>query len=88
MLDETKTSVAHERNSTKQPLNDSDVRAMLAKVDTVLVAKGRRTRTLTPAETKLDDLRGPTGGFRAPMVSKGRTLLVGFSEEELAKLIG
>jgi hypothetical protein len=39
-------------------------------------------------QATLDDLRGPTGNFRAPMVRIGRRLLVGFHEETLRKELG
>jgi len=60
----------------------------LKTVERVIVAKGKASRTLAAKETTLDDLRGPTGRFRAPMVRKGKTLLVGFSEAELEKVLG
>jgi hypothetical protein len=39
-------------------------------------------------DAALDDLRGPTGNFRAPMIRIGRRLLVGFHEESLLKELG
>lgn len=87
VLDESSTSLAEERNASKSPLSDADAKALIASVDTILVAKGKAARTLSRAECTLDDLRGPTGGFRAPIVRKGKTLLVGFSEELLRKFI-
>ena len=83
MLDRTKTRVAAERPSKKQPLSDADARALLACVSEVVVAKGKSVRTLAAKDAWLDDLRGPTGNFRAPMVKMGRRLLVGFHEETL-----
>lgn len=61
---------------------------MLGEVATVIVAKGKGARKLVAREVALDDLRGPTGRFRAPMIRKGKTLLVGFSEEQLRSLVG
>jgi hypothetical protein len=33
------------------------------------------------------DLKGPTGNYRAPIVRKGKTLLVGFNLDALEKLV-
>ncbi len=83
MLDKTKARVAAERLSKKEPLSDAEARALLASVSELVVAKGRTVRSLTAKAATLDDLRGPTGNFRAPIVKVGRRLLVGFHEETL-----
>lgn len=83
MLDRTKADVAAERPAKKEPLSDADARALLASVSELVVAKGKSVRTLAAKEARLDDLRGPTGSFRAPIVKVGRRLLVGFHEETL-----
>jgi arsenate reductase-like glutaredoxin family protein len=83
VLEKTKSRVAAERLSKKQPLSDADATALLASVSEVVVAKGKAVRTLPAKEASLDDLRGPTGNFRAPMVRLGKRLLVGFHEETL-----
>lgn len=88
MLERTKTVVAEERSSSKAPMAEAEVKALLARVSTVVVAKGKAKRTLAASEASPDDLRGPTGNFRAPMVRKGKTLLVGFAPAELEKLLG
>ena len=86
MLDGQHAQVGEER-STRDPLDDSEVRALLAAVDEVVIARGgkaerRPARVLTP-----DDLRGPTGRIRAPIVRRGRRLLVGFHPETLESLL-
>lgn len=87
VLDSHAVALAEERSAGRAPLGDADARALLGTVDTVIVAKGKSSRTLVASETALADLKGPTGGYRAPMVRKGRTLLVGFSEEALSRLL-
>jgi len=59
---------------------------MLGKVTTVIVAKGKKATTFPAKKLKLADLKGPTGNYRAPMVLKGKTLVVGYSQEALEKL--
>jgi hypothetical protein len=86
VLDGQHAQVGEER-STRDPLDDSEVRALLAAVDEVVIARGgkaerRPARVLAP-----DDLRGPTGRIRAPIVRRGRRLLVGFHPETLESLL-
>ena len=88
MLNATKARIVTTRLSKSDPLSEKDVRALLKEVDEIVVAKGKSTRTLPAREATLDDLRGPTGNFRAPMVRIGRRLLVGFHEETLRKELG
>ena len=69
-------------------MSEADVKKLLASVDSVVIAKGKASRSLKASEAKPNDLRGPTGNFRAPMLRKGKKLLVGFSDDELEKLVG
>jgi len=82
-----KTQVVSERSARKEPMSDAEVKSLLGKVKTVIVAKGKSARTLEASKVKTADLKGPTGNFRAPMVLKGSTLLVGFHEESLKGLL-
>ena len=88
MLDATKARIVTTRLSKSDPLSEKDVRALLKEVNEIVVAKGKSARTLPAREATLDDLRGPTGNFRAPMVRIRRRLLVGFHEETLRKELG
>ena len=87
MLEKSKSRVSDERPSKSRPLSDADARALLREVETVTLARGKSSRTLPSREVTLDDLRGPTGNFRAPMVRVGRRLLVGWHEETLRELL-
>jgi len=78
--------VALER-STERPLSASEVKRLLAEVDTVLLLRGPALRELAAKKVKPDDLRGPTGKIRAPLVRVGRTLLAGFRVEALERLL-
>ena len=68
-------------------MKDPDVKALLAAVDEVVIAKGKAARALPAKEVALDDLRGPTGNYRAPMLRVGKKLLVGFHPETLEALL-
>ena len=87
MLDRSKADVRDERPSKTRPLSDADARALLAGVDAVILARGKSARTLPARDVTLDDLRGPTGNFRAPMLRIGRRLLVGWHEDSLRELL-
>jgi hypothetical protein len=88
VLDSKKATVREERQSRKAPMSEADARRLLDSVSQVVISRGKASRRLTRKEATLDDLRGNGGAFRAPMVKKGKTLLVGFNQEELEKLIG
>lgn len=87
MLARHDAAVAEERNSRKEPLTDDDVHRLLAGVEVVLVARGRHRNRMRAAEASLDDLKGPTGKYRAPMVQAGHRLLVGFHPETLEEFL-
>jgi len=88
VLDAKKTKVKEERASKSRPLSDADAKALLASVDEVVLSRGKAQRRLRSKDATLDDLRGPTGGFRAPMLKVGRRLLVGFSKDALDETLG
>ena len=87
VLDRTKAKVTEERSSKAAPMKDADVKALLAAVDEVVVAKGKKAVTSPAKAVALDDLKGPTGNYRAPMLRVGRRLLVGFHPATLESLL-
>ena len=68
-------------------MKDADVKALLASVDEVVVARGKKAVASPAKAIGLDDLKGPTGNYRAPMLRVGRKLLVGFHPESLDALL-
>jgi len=88
VLEATATKVAEERSSRKQPLSDAEARALLASVEEVLVARGKKIERKAAKQARLVDLKGPSGNYRAPLVRRGKTLLVGFHADSLAELLG
>jgi hypothetical protein len=87
VLDKSRSEVQDDRPSKSRPLSDADARALLRTVDAVTLARGKSARTVSARDVSLDDLRGPTGNFRAPMLRVGRRLLVGWHEETLRELL-
>jgi len=67
-------------------LTDADVRALLSSADRVIIARGKSRRDVDPADVKLDDLKGRSGKYRAPIVLSAGTLLVGFNAEAIAEV--
>lgn len=88
MLDAKSAAIKEERASKKSPMSDAEARTLLASVDEVVLSRGKAQRRVNARRASLDDLRGPTGGFRAPMVKVGKRLLVGFSKEALEETLG
>ena len=68
-------------------MTDREVRELLASVDEVVIVRGPSMRRMPSAEVDLDQLRRPSGEFRAPMIKRGKTLLVGFNGEALEELL-
>ena len=87
MLERTKARVDEERSARSAPMKDADVKALLAAVDDVVVAKGKKAVAAAAKAVSLDDLKGPTGNYRAPMRRVGRRLLVGFHPEPLEAVL-
>src|SRR5256885_5174386 len=79
--------VSDQTDATKERRGRQEALALAKSVDKVVVGKGKRVLTFDMKsdppddETLLAHLLGPTGNLRAPTLRKGRTLLVGFSED-------
>lgn len=72
-------------------LGRDDAVALAMQCDTVIVAKGKKVTTFdvsgNPGDEMVDAMLGPTGNLRAPTVRSGKTLLVGFNEQEYAAVL-
>ena len=72
-------------------LGRDDAVALARQCDTVIVAKGKKVTTFdvsgSPGDAMVDAMLGPTGNLRAPTVRSGKTLLVGFNEQEYAAVL-
>lgn len=69
-------------------LGRDDAIALAAKVTTIIAAKGKKVATFKvaggAADEAIDAMLGPTGNMRSPTILAGKTLLVGFNEEQFA----
>jgi arsenate reductase-like glutaredoxin family protein len=80
--------VREERLARKEPLNEKAVRDLLRGVTEVVIAKGKKTETFKVSDVKPAMLKGPSGNFRAPMLVRGKKMLVGFSADTLEAWFG
>jgi len=80
--------VKEERLARKEPLNEKQIRDLLRGVTEVLIARGKKTETFKVGDVKPAMLKGPSGNFRAPMLVRGKKMLVGFSADTLEAWFG
>ncbi len=82
-----------EVNARKTALGRDDALRLAHEVDEIYVAKGKRVIHMDLKSEKPDDdtlaglLLNPTGNLRAPVLKKGRTLIVGFHEATYEALL-
>jgi arsenate reductase-like glutaredoxin family protein len=80
-------------DANKNRQGRAEALALARQVKVVIAAKGSKVVTFDmkkdppEEETLLAHLLGPTGNLRAPAVRKGKTLLVGFSEEAYQEVL-
>lgn len=81
-------------DAKKQTVTGEQVLGVLAGVDEIYAAKGKRVVHVDLRKGRPDRaallglLLGPTGNLRAPTLRKGRTLLVGFDEATYKQVLG
>ena len=72
-------------------LGRDDATALAARASTVIVAKGKKVASFKVAagatDEAIDAMLGPTGNLRAPTLRAGKTLLVGFNEQQYADVL-
>ena len=77
---------AKERVSASRKLKAEDARAILEQSSTLIVAKGKKVSTFDVrkevSEEAVAAMLGPTGNLRAPTLRVGKTVFVGFNEEQ------
>lgn len=79
-----------EEVSASLKLKSDDAMELALKASSVHVFKGKNTTTFKGGKNLSPDniksMLGPTGNLRAPTIVLGKTVLVGFNEEEFVKL--
>ena len=93
-LEQDGVTVAERADAARERKGRAEALALARSADRVVVARGKKVVTFDMKSQPPDDetlaahLLGPTGNLRAPTVRKGRTLLVGFSEEAYERVFG
>ncbi len=73
--------------SASKKLGETQAKALVAQASTVVVMKGKKVQMFSPAKPTAElitSMLGSTGNLRAPLLKRGKTLLVGFNEEVYA----
>ena len=83
VLDRNKAVVAAERSARKEPLSDKEVRELLKQVNTVVIAKGKKSNRLEAKKVKPVKLHRETRGLGI----YDETLVVGFSPDTLDEIL-
>ena len=67
-------------------LGRDDASGLAKKASKLIVAKGKKVTVFTTkggaSDEAIDAMLGPTGNLRAPTLRSGKTVLVGFNEDE------
>ena len=77
----------------KQKLQKSDALALAKEAGEIYATKGRKVLHLdlrkgSPGSAEILALMlGPTGNLRAPVIRKGKTIIVGFDEETYGRVL-
>jgi arsenate reductase-like glutaredoxin family protein len=88
-----KVTVTQQADAKKATIKGAAALDVLAGVDELYVAKGKKIEHVDLKRAKPDRaallglLLGPTGNLRAPTLRKGRTLIVGFEEDTSQNLL-
>ncbi len=86
--------VKSQSDAKKERRGPADVLELAKSADKVVVGRGKKIvifdmKNQPPDEkTLLAHLLGPTGNLRAPTLRRGKTLLVGFSQEAFEQILG
>ena len=93
-LETQQLTVKEQSDAATERRGREEALALAKEATKVLVAKGKKVVTFDMKKAPPDDdtlaahLLGPTGNLRAPTLRKGKTLLVGFSEEAYQQVFG
>ncbi len=77
----------------KQKLQKIDALALAKEAGEIYATKGRKVLRLNLRKGSPDSaeilalMLGPTGNLRAPVIRKGKTLIVGFDEETYGRVL-
>jgi hypothetical protein len=93
-LETSDLRVGEHSDAGKERRGRDEALALAKAAEKVVVVRGKKVVTFEMKKDPPDDdtlaahLLGPTGNPRAPTVRKGKTLLVGFSEDAYRQVLG
>ena len=93
-LKRRKVDVKETVNAVKVRFEPKEALKLARSASRLIVAKGKKVVTFDMKrdppddETLLAHILGPSRKLRAPVIRRGSTLLVGFAEEEFARVFG
>jgi hypothetical protein len=77
--------------SASRKLGRADAAALAAKANQIIIAKGKAVARFATKggapDDAIDAMLGPTGNLRAPTLRCGKTLVVGFNEDEYSSVL-
>lgn len=72
-------------------LGRDDAAELATKASKLIVAKGKKVTSFAtkggPSDEAIDAMLGPTGNLRAPTLITGKTVMVGFNQEQYESLL-
>ena len=78
-------------DAKKQRFGQADLADLFADATKVIVAKGKKVVTFDPRKDDPSDVAaavlGPSGNLRAPAIRRGKTWLIGFSEDAFGEAL-
>tara|TARA_B100001123_G_C14904665_1_gene865271 strand:+ start:62 stop:319 length:258 start_codon:yes stop_codon:yes gene_type:complete len=77
-----------ERVPASRKLSKKEATKLAKQASKIIVAKGKKVSEFPggrAGKNVIEAMLGPTGNLRAPLIRKGKTVLVGFSQEVFAK---
>ena len=83
-----------EEQSASAKLGSKEALALAKEAGKVIVMKGKKVTKFDMKKDKPTDkdllavMLGPTGNLRAPVVKRGKTVLVGFNQEVFDEVLG
>lgn len=81
------------QGNAREKLGEKEALALAEEASAIYATKGRKVihldlRKDKPAKAKILALMlGPTGNLRAPIVRKGKTVLIGFDEDAYGRVL-
>ncbi len=86
-LAKQKVTIDSQTNAKKQVFSEAEARDILKGIERLISAKGLKVVSVDLRKEKLkwSEVRalmlGPTGNLRAPVIRKGKTLVIGFNSD-------